>query len=147
MPGVAVRLATPEDLDALLHLYVELSAANADVAREEADRVLRDMLAAPGLSLFVAVEHGDVVGTATLVVVPNLTHGARPWAQLENMVVAERLRRSGVGQALLRYCIDAAWAAGCYKVQLQSDNKREGAHRFYEREGFVASSRGYRLYR
>jgi GNAT superfamily N-acetyltransferase len=88
-----------------------------------------------------------VKGTATLVVVPNLTHNAQPWAQLENMVVDEAVRGSGVGRAILRHCLQSAWAAGCYKVQLQSDNARSGAHAFYEREGFVASSRGYRLYR
>jgi GNAT superfamily N-acetyltransferase len=146
-PSLRVRLATPADLDALLSLYVQLSRGNAGTDRAEAAEAFEQMLHRAGLSVFVAEAAGAVVGTATLVVVPNLTHGAQPWAQLENMVVAESARGTGVGATLLRYAVQAAWDAGCYKVQLQSDNARSGAHRFYEREGFAATSQGYRLYR
>jgi GNAT superfamily N-acetyltransferase len=147
MSEVRVRLATTADLDALLSLYVQLSPGNAAADRNMAARALEGILGREGVSLFVADLNGRVVGTATLVVVPNLTHNSQPWAQLENMVVADSQRSTGVGAAILRHAIGAAWDAGCYKVQLQSDNAREGAHRFYEREGFAATSRGYRLYR
>jgi GNAT superfamily N-acetyltransferase len=146
MSSVEVRVAQPEDLDALLALYVQLSPGNAATTRAAAEAAFRSIADLSSVSVFVADVDGQVKGTATLVVVPNLTHNAQPWAQLENMVVDEALRGSGVGRAILRHCLQAAWAAGCYKVQLQSDNARSGAHAFYEREGFVASSRGYRLY-
>jgi len=63
------------------------------------------------------------------------------------MVVAESVRGTGVGKALLEAALNIAWKVGCYKVQLQSASHRDGAHRFYERNGFAGSSVGYRLYR
>ena len=144
---VTVREATRDDLEGLLALYVQLSPGNAGTTAASVGRPFEELLAAPHVMVAVAEVSGAVVGTATLVMVPNLTHGGKPWAQLENMVVHESHRGTGVGRAILRSCLETAWAAGCYKVQLQSDNARAGAHSFYEREGFAASSRGYRLYR
>ena len=144
---VTVRPAVQRDLDALLALYDQLSPSNAATDRTAASRALADMLVAPHVVLLIAEAGGAVIGTATLAIVPNLTHGAAPWAQLENMVVDERHRRAGVGDRLLRAARDEAWARGCYKVQLQSANERTGAHGFYARFGFRPSSVGFRLYR
>ena len=41
--------------------------------------------------------------------------------------------------------VDAARAWGCYRVQLTSNEVRTDAHRFYAREGFVASHEGFKL--
>jgi GNAT superfamily N-acetyltransferase len=62
------------------------------------------------------------------------------------MVVDPDVRGRGIGRRLVEEALRIARAEGCYKVQLQSANARSGAHRFYEREGFEASSKGYRLY-
>jgi GNAT superfamily N-acetyltransferase len=144
---VTVRRAEARDLTALLALYEQLSPGNAGADLAAAGCALSEMLDAPHIALLVAEAAGDVAGTATLVVVPNLTHGAAPWAQLENMVVDAAHRGQGVGERLLRVARDEAWARGCYKIQLQSANEREGAHRFYARFGFRPSSVGFRLYR
>ena len=62
------------------------------------------------------------------------------------MVVAASDRSHGIGRALLAECLRIALGADCYKVQLQSGDERVDAHRFYEREGFKASSKGFRYY-
>ena len=147
MSGVRVRVAQTSDLVALLRLYVQLSADNGSTTVEDARTGFAAILADPRLHLLVADRDGRPVGTATLVIVPNLTHSGAPWAQLENMVVDEAERGSGTGRLLIEECTRIAWATGCYKVQLQSAGHREGAHRFYERMGFEASSVGFRLYR
>jgi GNAT superfamily N-acetyltransferase len=66
--------------------------------------------------------------------------------QIENMVVDEARRGRGAGRALLDACFDFARERDCYKVQLQSDEARGGAHRFYARAGFSPSSVGFRRY-
>ncbi len=108
------------------------------------------MLATSNLALLVAEDGGVVVGTVTLVVVPNLTHGGQPWAQVENMVTDSTVRGSGVGRRLIEECLRLAGEAGCYKVQLQSGNQRRtranDAHGFYEHLGFAPSSVGFRHY-
>ena len=50
-----------------------------------------------------------------------------------------------LGQAMLSWAIDEARRRGCALVQLTSDKSRTGAHRFYERLGFVASHEGMKL--
>lgn len=144
--GVVIRPAAVVDLDALLTLSVELDPANAATTRDAAARAFAVIAAAPDMHLLVAELDGRVAGTVMLAVLPSLTHGARNWAQLENMVVAGWARGRGVGRALVAACERIAGAAGCYKVQLQSANHRAGAHRFYEACGYEDRSRGYRKY-
>lgn len=141
-----VRRASQGDLDALLRLYTQLSPENAATERSRAALAFEQITSSPGVSLLVAESGDTVVGTVTLVVVPNLTHHAQPWAQVENMVVDESVRGSGVGRQLLEKCVELAREAGCYKLQLQSASQRTEAHRFYARLGFEDTSAGFRKY-
>ncbi|HMO55707.1 MAG TPA: GNAT family N-acetyltransferase [Tepidiformaceae bacterium] len=141
-----IRRASEADLDALLRLYEQLSPANAGADRMKAEAALGAILHREGVALLVAEIDSAVIGTVTLVTVPNLTHDSMPWAQIENMVVGESLRGTGAGRRLVEECLWLAREAGCYKVQLQSAEGRTGAHRFYERMGFVDSSAGFRRY-
>jgi GNAT superfamily N-acetyltransferase len=147
---VNVRRASTGDLDALLRLYEQLSAGNESTMAAAAAPALETILAAPGMSLLVAESDGGVVGTVTLVIVPNLTHNAQPWAQVENMVTDGSVRGLGAGRLLIEECLRLAQEAGCYKVQLQSANTRatpdNDAHGFYRHLGFEPSSTGFRYY-
>jgi len=100
----------------------------------------------PGHELLVAEEDGMVVGTMVLLIVPNLSHGALPWALVENIVVDQRYRRKGLGKLLMEYAIARSKEAGCYKLVLNSNKKRREAHRFYSSLGFKASAHGFRMY-
>lgn len=141
-----IRAAAAADVRALLGLYAQLSdpeqMPDTGLAREAVEAISEQ----PGMHLLVAEVAGHVVGTVTLVVVPNLTHFAKPWAQVENMVVDEGLRGRGLGRALLDRCVELATGFRCYKVQLQSANQRLEAHQFYRGFGFQPSSVGFRLY-
>jgi ribosomal protein S18 acetylase RimI-like enzyme len=149
MSAVAVRRAEQRDLDALLALYAEL--ADGDATRLPGERthaaaILAAALDDPRRSLLVAERDGAVVGTADLLVVPNLTHGGDPWATVENVVVATAARRSGIGRMLLAHAMELARAAGCYKLQLQSAKHRVEAHAFYGSLGLEARAEGFKLY-
>jgi GNAT superfamily N-acetyltransferase len=96
--------------------------------------------------LLVADDDGRVIGTADMIIVPNLTHDGRPWAMIENIIVQPERRRSGVARSLLDEVFARARAANCYKVQLMSNQKREEAHSFYGALGFAPSAQGFRLY-
>ena len=63
----------------------------------------------------------------------HLQHRGGRCAELESMHVAPDLRGHGVGGVLLEAAVEAARAAGCYRVQLTSDAARADAHRFYAR--------------
>ncbi|MCC6386115.1 MAG: GNAT family N-acetyltransferase [Dehalococcoidia bacterium] len=144
--STTIRTAAPADLVALLELYRQLDGAPEATPPGDAEEAFAALLAMPSATLLVAEHQGRVAGTITMVVVPNLTHRAQPWAQLENMVVDAAARGGGIGHALMAEALRRAREAGCYKVQLQSRNERHDAHRFYEREGFRVTSAGFRLY-
>jgi GNAT superfamily N-acetyltransferase len=97
----------------------------------------RSMLANPMLRTLVARDGCRLVSTCTLVVVSNLTHGARPYGLIENVVTHPDWRRKGIGTAVLRHALGLAWAENCYKVMLLTGSKREETLRFYENAGFA----------
>ena len=90
---------------------------------------------------------GRVEGSVVLVIVPNLTHGGRPWAVIEHMVVEEARRGTGMGRRLLRRVEEIVAEAGCYKLQfLSAWRRKDDAHHFYEAMGYESPARGFRKF-
>lgn len=140
-----IRTATADDLPELVRLLGQLYDASSPASPTERHRAAFDDVAADPRQRLLVVEHdGAVIGTAAMVIVPNLGHNGTPYALVENVVVDESARGHGHGEALMRFIIDEARAAGCYKVVLTSRKRRKDAHRFYERLGFDATSEGFR---
>lgn len=149
MDPVLIRPATADDLDGLLLLYQELaegSPVKMPPHPGQSRLVLKTILDDPARHLHVAVTSTRIVGTADLLIVANLTHQARPWAVIENVIVAAPARRHGVGTALLQHLVQIASSAGCYKVQLHSGKQRAQAHDLYKKVGFRAVAEGFKLY-
>jgi GNAT superfamily N-acetyltransferase len=88
------------------------------------------------ITVMVAEAAGRLISTCTLVIVPNLTRGARSYGLIENVVTHPDHRRTGLGRAVLSSALDAAWQAGCYKVMLATGSRREETLRFYAGAGF-----------
>lgn len=141
-----VRQATQYDIPRILELYEELTEEKLDVSPETIQRVFAEIIALPNQKFLVAGKNGLVVGTLFLQITPNLSHNARPWATLENIVVDDRYRGQGFGRLLIEQALATCRAAGCYKAQLQSNNKRKEAHKFYRHLGFEDSALGFRKY-
>jgi GNAT superfamily N-acetyltransferase len=57
-------------------------------------------------------------------------------AELERLYVARRWRRHGLAAELATLAEDAARAAGATRIELWSDTRFTGAHRFYETRGY-----------
>jgi GNAT superfamily N-acetyltransferase len=77
---------------------------------------------------------------------PNLSHGGAPFAIVENVVVDETVRGGGYGRRLMAHAEALARAAGCYKVSLTSNHKRDRAHAFYAHIGYASSHKGFTRY-
>ena len=96
--------------------------------------------------LVVVTDVSDaVVGTLQLTFIPGLARRGALRAQIEAVRISHQLRGQGLGAALLTWAITEAEARGCTLAQLTSDNRRQDAHRLYERLGFVASHHGFKL--
>lgn len=142
-----IRDATEHDLPAVVELMRQLGYPNEASEVTQAHRdALRLLQRTPGQRLLVIEdEHGRVVGTTQLMILPNLSRDGMPRAVIENVCVDESMRGRGFGELLSRYCVEQARAAGCFKVALTSNRVRAGAHRFWERQGFEHTHRGYSL--
>lgn len=145
-----IRDATAADVPRVIELLQQMTIA-PEPARERDPhdpayvRALADLQADARQRVLVVEDHGRVIATATLMVLPNLSHGGRPVAQLESVVVDERERGHGVGERLVRFCVDEARRVGCFRLQLTSNAARVDAHRFYQRLGFADSHVGFKL--
>jgi len=142
-----IRDATEADLPAIVALMRQLGYP--DEARAPTDahrRALTQIQATPGQRLLVMEdETGRVVATAQLMILPNLSLHALPRAIVENVCVDARERGHGYGARLVRYCVEQARAAGCFKIALTTNLRRHDAHRFWEAQGFLHTHRGYSL--
>lgn len=148
MTSPTVRQATAADLPQILALLTQLSldGPREDVSAVEAYRkAFAEIERDPRQRLLVLESDGRIVGTAVLIIIPNLSHRGRPWALAENVVVDETARSAGYGELLMRRALEEARTAGCYKLTLTSSKRRLDAHRFYARLGFRATHEGFRF--
>jgi GNAT superfamily N-acetyltransferase len=130
-----VRTATDSDLQGILALYRHLNPTDPvlDLAKATWTALLSSRLT----TVYVAEPvRGLLAASCTLVTVPNLTRGARPYAMIENVVTHADYRRQGFGRAVLQAAMDAAWKGDCYKIMLATGSRREETLRFYESVGF-----------
>jgi GNAT superfamily N-acetyltransferase len=149
MMGVHVRACGPDDATAVAGVHALSAgkpASNAVTEREQ--RTWDRMMQSGELTVYLAEIDGRVVGTATLMLMPNLTYDCAPTAFVEAVVVVPEHRRKGVARTILGRLLDDARSAGCNKVQLLSHKRHaaDGAHRLYETLGFEPEAEGFRTY-
>ena len=145
---LTIRPAGQADLPAVTALYRHLNADDPVPPAGEAGQVWRRLLDHPGLTVLIGeLPSGEPVASCTLVVIPNLTRGGRPYALIENVVTHADHRQRGHGRALLRAAVARAWEAGCYKVMLMTGSKRPETLRFYAESGFEQSKTGFQIRR
>ena len=129
------------DFDCITHLYRQLQPEDP-VLQDGSDRAaFEQILSSPGLHLFVIEINGVVVATTYLNVIPNVTRSASPYAVIENVVVEEALRGTGLGKQIMASTLRAAWEAGSYKAMLMTGSHDPAVHSFYEACGFSSGDK------
>ncbi|MEU6217106.1 GNAT family N-acetyltransferase [Streptomyces sp. NPDC047022] len=102
---------------------------------------LRDVAKrAASAEVLVAVEHARLLGGVTFVpgVGPMADIAGPGEAEIRMLAVAHTGRGHGVGEALVRACLDRARSVpGCGRVVLSTQRSMHAAHRIYERLGFT----------
>lgn len=131
-----IREAARGDLEGLLLLYTHLheKLVPADTPERAAlwDKILSD----PDYHIIVVEEDGLIVSSCVCVIVPNLTHGLRPYALIENVVTHAGYRKRGLASACLDFARELARKQDCYKIMLMTGSKEESTLRFYDRAGY-----------
>lgn len=132
-----IRTLGSADLDGLLALYRHIRSAEEPLAeRDRLESVWRELVEDPKVSIFAVEGESELLASCIVVVTPNLTRGARPFALIENVVTLRDHRRCGLGRRVLQAALESCWQRDCYKVMLLSGTANKGAHAFYERLGF-----------
>lgn len=130
---VQIRVATEADLPGILDLFAQPDFNDGKVLPiEDARRLLAKMATYPNYRTFVAERGGSIVGTFALLVMDNLAHLGTPSAIVESVAVTPVQQGSGIGKIMMDHAMQEARAAGCYKIVLSSNMKREKAHAFYD---------------
>jgi ribosomal protein S18 acetylase RimI-like enzyme len=134
-PGASVTVSevtemTPDLVEAFARLVPQLSSSSPPPDRAE----LAQIVESPASVLLVARDpEGTIVGSLTLALF-RVPTGVRAW--IEDVVVDERSRGSGAGEALVKAAVSRADASGAKTVDLTSRPSREAANRLYVRLGF-----------
>jgi GNAT superfamily N-acetyltransferase len=138
-----LRPARPEEYeplgDLIVAAYAQVLAPDDLVGYQDE---LRDVAGrAAGAEVLVAVD-GDraVLGGVTYVPgpeSPSAEFDRADAAGIRMLAVAADARGRGVGEALVRACIDRARTAGKGRLVLYSTDRMTTAHRIYQRLGFT----------
>ena len=132
-------------MSALLSLYEHLHPDDATPA--DADRIFEQFQSYAGSAVLIGWAGETAVASCTLVVIPNLTRGGRPFGLIENVVTHSAHRNRGFAKAVLLAATERAWEADCYKVMLLTGAADPTAHALYHSAGFSQSKTGYQMRR
>lgn len=142
-----IRAAEAADLDDLLDLYQHLTEGDARPSGREAAKRLAQLQALPGSDVLIGCVQGRMLTSCTLVVIPNLTRGGKPYGLIENVVTHAEARGRGHGKAILAAAVEQAWRHDCYKVMLLTGSAQPSTHAFYRAAGFEQSKTGFQVWR
>jgi ribosomal protein S18 acetylase RimI-like enzyme len=144
---LVIRAALPADLPQLLALYRHLDPQDENPSLDLASRRLQELQTLRGSAVLVGLAGNSVVASCTLVVIPNLTRGGRPYGLIENVVTDAAFRGRGYGKQMLQAAVTAGWQADCYKVMLMTGSKKPSTLAFYSAAGFEQSKTGFQVRR
>ena len=131
-----IREICDGDYAGLMQLYTHLHEKSVPEKTPEVAAVWDGILSDPAHHIIVAEEDGQIVSSCVCVIVPNLTHGVRPYALIENVVTHADYRGRGLATACLDFAREIARCESCYKMMLITQSKEESTLRFYERAGY-----------
>jgi len=129
---VTVRPARPGDVPALVQLFEQLGyATDEPTLRAQLEHFGRG----GAVALVAELSTQALAGLATVAVHPRL-YSRAPSAQLTALVTDRAARRHGVGRALTRAAADIAREAGCEKLYVRTNRRRQESPPFYRSLGF-----------
>ncbi|ARP74366.1 N-acetyltransferase [Streptomyces pluripotens] len=141
---IVIRRATPDEYDNIGAITARAYLQDGLLDFGESDTYLSELrdvaTRAAAAEVLAAVRGGTVLGAVTFVPSggPMADIAGPGEAEIRMLAVAHTARGQGVGEALVRACLDRARATeGCVRVVLSTQRDMRTAHRIYERLGFV----------
>jgi len=122
-----IRNAKTEDLEQILDLLYQLSPPKEEFLKTDKKglrTILNEMIFDRNYVVCVYQEGQRLLGTATLIIQLNLSHGGRPYGHIENVVTDKNSRGKGIGKQIVDYLIKKADERNCYKIILSCEKKK-----------------------
>jgi ribosomal protein S18 acetylase RimI-like enzyme len=131
MPDISIRPFQPEDQTGARALILDGLGERWGTIDPNRNPDLNDIRLAYTGGVFLVARIGERI-VATGALVPR----GDGIAEIVRMSVARGQRRRGIGSAVLRQLVEAAQAAGCRKIILETTSTWTDAIAFYQRRGF-----------
>ena len=147
MSEMTIREAVPSDLERLQKLYLHLNPDDRLCSLDDAISILDRLSLYPGSTILLGIIDCEPITSCTLVIIPNLTRGGKPYALVENVVTHADWRKRGFGSMILAEAARRAWEQDCYKVMLMTGSKDPATLAFYEKAGFEQTKTGFQMRR
>lgn len=125
------------DLKELYEVYELVKQLRVNLSYKEFEDLIYDMRHME-YKMFGVLERGELVTFAGVAVQTNLYDKRHLY--VFDLVSDEKSRFMGYGKLMLEFLEDYARTAMCEKLVLSSAFYREGAHRFYQKNGFTKRS-------
>ena len=135
-----LRPLQPEDFSRGLLETLE-SLAPVGLTPQEAEGIWHERLTA-GNHTYVVEEHGEVVGTASIIIERKFIRNGGLVGHIEDVAVRADRQRLGIGTRLVEHLTAEAFRMGCYKVILNALSHVTG---FYARLGYKVHDSGLRV--
>lgn len=133
---LSIRMVNRNDLPALQELYLNLHDTNITPITSEGLKIWEEILRTPNYHILIGEYMRQVVSSATLIIIKNLTRDMRPYALIENVVTAPEYRNRGYAGCLIKKAVEIAKENNCYKIMLLSGSKSESTLNLYKMAGF-----------
>jgi GNAT superfamily N-acetyltransferase len=131
-----IRTAGLEDLSLLIQLYADMDG-EPPLPNSVAEDIFAAIIRIPDYFIYIAFQDKKPVGTFSLIYVTTMMHrGYHRYAVLDAVTVYSKLRGQGIGTEMVKAALKLSAKAGCYKLMLSSNLKREQSHDFYKSLGF-----------
>lgn len=131
-----IREITESDFDSLMRLYMQLHNNPFPEHTNYVESIWKQILHDKYHHIIIAEEDGAVVSSCVCVIIPNLTHGQRPYAFIENVITDCCYRNRGLAGMCLAYAKKLAEKENCYKMMLLTGSKEESTLNFYRKCGY-----------
>ena len=129
-----IRETELSDFEKVIELLEQLWP-DKELNRNALLNIFSSLVRSPDILYLCAEIDGNIIGFCSLVIRESLRIEGL-FAHIDELIIDEQFRRTGVGAVLLGASLAAAKKRGCKVIELDSAFYREYAHMFYLKEGF-----------
>ncbi|MBD2341396.1 GNAT family N-acetyltransferase [Calothrix sp. FACHB-156] len=134
--NIDIRIANREDLPLLNQLYADMDN-QPTIPKDDLEKIFTEITQFLNYHIYIAYLNEQPVGTFSLLYAPTMMHrGYHKFAVLDSVTVISSMRGQGIGSEMVKVALKLSAEAGCYKMTLSSNLKRDRAHQFYKSLGF-----------